>query len=93
MSAQRWTRAPPAGITSDVNVTHPHPRVAGQPTTSAGLDWHAIVVLGVVMSVIAAVAVLALGSVVGESTVIAGVIAIASISAWVVSGRARPDHR
>jgi hypothetical protein len=64
----------------DVNSTHTRP---------ATTDWSAILVLGAVMSVIAALAVVALGGVVGGPAVIVGVVVVASIAGWVVSGRQR----
>jgi hypothetical protein len=65
-----------------VNTTH--------STTASATDWHAIVVLGLVMSVIAAAAAMLLVEALGTTTVIVGVVLVASIAGWVVSGRRRP---
>jgi hypothetical protein len=68
-------------VNARVNTTHSRP--------APSQDWHAIVVLGLVMSVLAVLAAVALGGVIGESTVIVGVIVVASVAAWIVSGRTR----
>jgi hypothetical protein len=65
-----------------VNTTH--------STTASATDWHAIVVLGLVMSVLAALAAMLLVEAIGATPVIVGVVVVASIAGWVVSGRRRP---
>jgi hypothetical protein len=65
-----------------VNTTH--------STTAAATDWHAIVVLGLVMSVIAALAAMLLAEAIGATPLIVGVVVVASIAGWIVSGRRRP---
>ena len=59
-------------------------------TTASATDWHAIVVLGLVMSVIAALAAMLLVEAIGATPDIVGVVVVASIAGWVVSGRRRP---
>lgn len=65
---------------ANVNSTHARP---------ATTDWSAILVLGAVMSVIAAFAAVALSGTVGATAVIVGVVVVASVAGWVVSGRQR----
>jgi hypothetical protein len=80
MCCKRWTSVHLSDVMRDVNTTHARP---------ATTDWSAILVLGAVMSVIAALAVVALSGAVGSTVVIVGVVVIASVAGWVVSGRQR----
>lgn len=76
------SRDRPSGITGPVNTTH--------STPASATDWHAIVVLGLVMSILAALAAVLLAEAIGATPVIVGVIVVASIAGWAVSGRRRP---
>ena len=58
-------------------------------TPASATDWHAIVVLGLVMSILAALAAVLLAEAIGATPVIVGVIVVASIAGWAVSGRRR----
>jgi len=45
-------------------------------------DWHAIVMLGVVASIVAALSAVALAAVLSETTIVVGVIIAATLASW-----------
>ena len=72
-----------------MNALHTRPRITQQPTAAAlrapsrsGFDWAAQIKLAVVLSVVAAVAVVMLAGRVPEQALIVGVIVVASVAAW-----------
>lgn len=58
------------------------------------IDWRAIVLLGVVASVVAALSAVALAAVLSETTIVVGVIVAATLASWFqLEHGARPVHR
>jgi hypothetical protein len=65
---------------------------ADPETDGAGIDWGAQVRLGLVVSVFAALAAVALAGHVSESVIIIGVIVLATVASWYQMERCGLEH-